>query len=567
VFTDALDAAVLSGDSSSVRRYVQAFRMSSNIAAAIQNMRVAMFRSDLTDDPKAMSAVADLTPPIKKSLEEMKGVLGSKDELDLLEEMTSAFFAYEKDLSPQIKNFSEMAAEKDVRAKQLPILKFESSNLEKLAMERINAFSSETASGVGMAIFLLIACSGVAILLGLLMAFLISRSIAAPLGTIVALAKRIGAGDLTIAKEDFNYEGKDELGILAGTLSEMVVAQEHAMKNVVGVAASLRDVTAKLYSIAGDTSVTMEKATVSVGEMSGNLGALAATSEELNASVEEVAAGAQTTAEKGTDIARKVDDAMSAGEAGKNSMREVAEGIGRVAESVGEATSAVVKLGESAHQIQNIVSQIAGIADQTNLLALNAAIEAARAGDAGRGFAVVAEEVRKLAEDSRIATKNINELAAAITSELAMIEKYANENASDSGKVKALSCETEHSIATMIDNLGKISTATQDLAAIAEEQAASSKGIAEAVQSMSAKIGDTANAGDNIRQSAQETESGAKDILTQAAALNRHAETLVESLSRFKLNEQGQAERTRRTGNAQSAAGSVKPRSIHVASH
>jgi methyl-accepting chemotaxis protein len=537
VFTEGLDEVVRNDDLCNIGRYVQAFRMSSDIASSIQNMRIAMFRADLTDDPQAMSAVADLTPAIKKSLEEMKGILISRDELDLLKAMTSAFLAYEKDLSPQIKNFAAMAAEKDVRASQLPILKSETANLEELALERINTFSSETASGMDRAVSLLIACTGGAALLGLLMAFLISRSIAVPLGTIVALAERIGTGDLTVARKDFHYEGKDELGILADTLTEMVVAQERVMRNIVGVAASLREITAKLYSIAGDTDVTVREATASVSEMSANLGALAATSEGLNASVEEVAAGAQTTADKGTDIARKVDDAMGAGAVGKNSMREVAEGIGRVAESVNEATAAIVKLGESARQIQDIVSQIAGIADQTNLLALNAAIEAARAGEGGRGFAVVAEEVRKLAEDSRVATENISELASAITSELGMIEKYAKENASDSEKVKALSVETEDAIKIMIDDLDKISGATQYLAAAAEEQAASSKEIAETVQGMSMKISGTANASDNIRQSAQETASGAKDILTQVEALNGHAETLVEDLSHFKLNE------------------------------
>ncbi|MDR2175638.1 MAG: methyl-accepting chemotaxis protein [Synergistaceae bacterium] len=539
LFTAALEAALQNNDMSGIRRYVTAFRMSSDIATAIQNMRLAMFRSDLTNDPKSMGAVAELTPPIKKSLEEMKGILVSREELGLLEEMTSAFLAYEKDLSPQIKNFSAMAAEKDIRAKQLPILKSESTNLEELAMARIQAFSSETAFGVERAVFLLIACTGIAVLLGLMMAFLISRSIAKPLGTIVALAERIGTGDLTVARRDFNHEGKDELGVLADALTGMVIKQESAMRNVVGVAARLRDVTANLYSIAERTDATMEKATVSVGKMSGNLNALASTGEGLNASVEEVAAGAQTTAEKGTDIARKVDDARNAGEAGKTAMREVVEGIERVAKSSGEATSAIVKLGGSARQIQNIVSQIAGIAVQTNLLALNAAIEAARAGEAGRGFAVVAEEVRKLAGDSRIATKNIDDLAATITSELSIIEQYSKENDSDSNKVKDISFKAEHSIMTIIEDLSEISGATQDLAAVAEEQAASSEEIAAGVQSMSAKILDTVAAGGNIRQSATEMANGAKDVLAQVEALNGQEETLVEALSHFKLNERG----------------------------
>jgi methyl-accepting chemotaxis protein len=195
------------------------------------------------------------------------------------------------------------------------------------------------------------------------------------------------------------------------------------------------------------------------------------------------------------------------------------------------------------------VSQIGSIADQTNLLALNAAIEAARAGDAGRGFAVVAEEVRKLAEESNVAAKNIAELASAITSELDMIVKYSQENADDSSKAKMLSSDTETAIANMLSYLKEIASATQDLAAVAEEQAASSEEIAEAVQGMSGKINDTANAGVNIRTSVAEVAAASEKMAEGSENLSSLSGELQERLSFFRLDESSRGGNTAQAKN------------------
>ena len=228
---------------------------------------------------------------------------------------------------------------------------------------------------------------------------------------------------------------------------------------------------------------------------------------------------------------------MSAGDAGMSAVRSVVGGIGRVAESSAAATSAVLELGNRTRQIQSFVSQIGSIADQTNLLALNAAIEAARAGDAGRGFAVVAEEVRKLAEDSNVAAKNIAELASQITSDLDKIVNYAQENTSDSNTAKELSAETENAISHMIEYLRDIASSTQDLAAVAEQQAASSEEIAEAVQGMSTKINDTANASENIRTSVSEVAAASEKVAEGSENLSSLAGNLQDELAYFTIDE------------------------------
>ncbi|MDR1650727.1 MAG: methyl-accepting chemotaxis protein [Synergistaceae bacterium] len=387
---------------------------------------------------------------------------------------------------------------------------------------------SDTAAVTSMVV------AGVAVLITLVMSFLIARYITKPINVMQENITKFAAGDLTIS---YQVTGQDALTQMGHAILRMAETLRGVINTIKDAGDQISSASQDFSAMAQQTNASVEEFRANVDEMNVNLSALASSSEEVNASVEEVAAGAQTTAEKGTDIARKVDNAMNAGDEGMNAVRSVVDGIGRVAESSAASTSAVLELGNRTRQIQNFVSQIGSIADQTNLLALNAAIEAARAGDAGRGFAVVAEEVRKLAEDSNVAAKNIADLATQITGDLDRIVKYAQENTEDSNKAKELSNQTEHAIDNMISYLRDIAASTQDLAAVAEEQAASSEEIAEAVQSMSTKVSDTAGASENIRTSVQEVAAASEKVAEGSESLSNLSGRLQEQLEYFNIGD------------------------------
>ncbi|MDR0764110.1 MAG: methyl-accepting chemotaxis protein [Synergistaceae bacterium] len=374
----------------------------------------------------------------------------------------------------------------------------------------------------------------VAVMVTLLLAFLVARLITKPLATIEENIGRFSEGDLTI---DYAVTGRDAIARMGHAILEMAANLREVMRNVKNAGNEMSESAQDFSAMAEETNASVEELRANIDEMSVSLSSLAAVSEEVNASVEEVAAGAQTTAEKGTDIARKVETAMSAGETGVNAVRSVVAGITRVALSSAASTEAVMELGNRAKQIQSFVTQIGGIAGQTNLLALNAAIEAARAGDAGRGFAVVAEEVRKLAEESNVAAKNIADLASQISADLDKIVSYAEASTRDSDKAKDLSARTEEAISNMIENLREIASSTQDLAAVSEEQAASSEEIADAVQNMSAKINDSSNSGENIRNSSKEVATASERVAERSEGLANLAGILQEELAFFNIGD------------------------------
>ncbi|MDR3254954.1 MAG: methyl-accepting chemotaxis protein [Synergistaceae bacterium] len=384
--------------------------------------------------------------------------------------------------------------------------------------------------------------SALAIVVGALVGLGISVAITRPLGALRAGVEMFATGDLTVA---LGSGGKDEVAQMGGTLQNMSSVLNRVIGSVNNASRNISETAHEFSAMAEETNASVEEFRANVDEMSVNLDKLASSGEEVTATVQEVAAGAQATAEKGTDIARRVDEALTAGDAGVGALKRVADGISDVAESSSSTTSAVLELGNRARQIQGFVSQIGGIADQTNLLALNAAIEAARAGEAGRGFAVVAEEVRKLAENSNVAAGSIAELASAIAGDLDTIVNFSQENVDKSTKAKALSAETESAINSMIDYLKDIASSTQDLAAVAQQQAASSEEIAETIQQMSLKIGDTANTGENIRTSAAEVASAAERVAQGAEGLATLSVELRGELAFFRLANQGEYNPTR----------------------
>jgi methyl-accepting chemotaxis protein len=353
------------------------------------------------------------------------------------------------------------------------------------------------------------------------------------LATIMNGMAKIADGDLGVS---IKSETRDEMSGLIDSVNNTVRNIEKIIASVKNAGDNLIETAGEFSSLAEQTRKSMDGFTSSVDEIGTVLDSLASAGENVNASSEEVAAGAQHTAQMGTEMARCVNDAMSSGENGMNAVRSVVNEIGGVAEGVSKAASDIMTLGDNARQIQNFVTQINGIAGQTNLLALNAAIESARAGEAGRGFSVVAEEVRKLAEESSLASKKIAGLAETIAADIERIVKLSEKNAQISGDARKLSTETEGIISSMMNGLRTISDRTESLSAVSEEQAASSGEIAESVQGIALKVKNAAAASEDIRGGVRGVASMVERMTKGADGLSRLAGELSDVLAFFRMS-------------------------------
>ncbi len=284
---------------------------------------------------------------------------------------------------------------------------------------------------------------------------------------------------------------------------------------------NVNKVTESLNSLLFQVQDTVKITANSSEEITSTSESLAAATQEQSAQSDEVASAVEqmsrTVTENAMSASRTADVAQKNGDIAKEGgqvvkqtilkMRDIANVVQKSAENIG-------KLGESSKQIGEIISVIDDIADQTNLLALNAAIEAARAGEQGRGFAVVADEVRKLAERTTEATKQIANMIKGIQEETSEAVKAMNKGNEEVSSGIDLADKAGESLEEILSSTTDVMDMVNQIAAASEEQSATSEQISKNVQSISKVTSESASRIENVARSAEELSRLTNDLFT-----------------------------------------------------
>jgi methyl-accepting chemotaxis protein len=215
------------------------------------------------------------------------------------------------------------------------------------------------------------------------------------------------------------------------------------------------------------------------------LGETATAMEEMNATVLEVAKNASQAAESSDAARRKAKD-------GEDMVTQLVSGIGEVRDQALDLRENMNSLGEKAQGIGRVIGVINDIADQTNLLALNAAIEAARAGEAGRGFAVVADEVRKLAEKTMVATREVGEAIESVQAGARDNVARVDATVRAVQRVTDLAGQSGQALREIVELVDAASDQVRSIATASEEQSAASEEINRAVDEINRVSTETA---------------------------------------------------------------------------
>jgi len=321
---------------------------------------------------------------------------------------------------------------------------------------------------------------------------------------LLAAMNKFAQGDLTVNVE---VEKHDEIGELYKGFN----------KSVQNIKEMIFEVTHSVEQTKRASGQILESADgISTGahEQSAQTNDVAAAVEEMTRTIYETSKNAQSASQYSKDAAENAS-------AGGKVVSQTVDGMLKISEAVEQVAGTVKHLGANSQMIGEIVQVINDIADQTNLLALNAAIEAARAGEQGRGFAVVADEVRKLAERTSKATKEIADMIKQIqhdTNDAVSAMDLSTKRVND-GKI--LASQAGSSLSQIINNTDKVSSSIDQVAAASEEQSSAAEEISKNIES--------------INNVSQQTAHDISKIAEAAEELNMLTDNLYKLVGRFNL--------------------------------
>lgn len=362
---------------------------------------------------------------------------------------------------------------------------------------------------------------------------IIARRFASPISLLRDECLLLAQGDLR--EREIKVSSEDEIGQLAVGFREMrtnlrkLVARVHLQSEQ--LAASSEELTAS----ADQSAQAANQVAGSISEVANGAESQVSAINETAAVVEQMSANIRQVAANTNLAEGKSAQAAETAKEGGRSVEKAVSQMTQIEQTVNHSAQVVVKLGERSKEIGQIVDTISGIAGQTNLLALNAAIEAARAGEQGRGFAVVAEEVRKLAEQSQEAAKQIAQLIAEIQGDTDQAVAAMSEGTREVKVGTGVVSEAGSAFRDIAVLITEVSDQVKVISAAIQQVAGGSQQIVTSVQKIGGLSKNAAAEAQTVSAATEEQSASMEEIASSSQSLAELAQDLREAVGKFQV--------------------------------
>lgn len=372
----------------------------------------------------------------------------------------------------------------------------------------------------------------IAIIFSIILSIFISRIYTNPIEKVVVATNNLATGDLT---QYVRVTSNDELGMLSSSFNTMTERLNKLIQSLAHTANSVNQAGTDLAAGVSETTQVNKQISKTIDELARNYQDQVDTVNKIMSSIVNLDELTQQITQKADQVKESSENTLNLANEGSSSINLTINKVNEINQTVIDLSSIIKSLGNKSSQIGEIVHLISDIASQTNLLALNAAIEAARAGEQGKGFAVVADEVRKLAEQSSAASKEISALINEIQDNTTQAVSTMEIN---SEKVN----EGIELINVSSNALSKILSAAKNTVASADEifeatsnQAKNSRNVVISVESLVAASEEAASSTQEVTASVQEQTARIMELEVLAKQLSLTSNELDDQVKQFRV--------------------------------